>query len=506
MKKWLLAALLWLAALGAEAASGRCTFTGTVTEAGSGKGLAGVVVSDGLHCAVTDSRGHYTLVTERSEVRRLFVVTPSGYEIPFDANGAWSGFRPVDPARTKQRVDFRLTPGTEGGDFDLLIMGDPQQMSSRPHSSESWSYVTEALRTYGERAGHPLYQVFLGDMVTNEIEVPGRAEEYLQKLARTGIRSFHVPGNHDHVQSAEDYPASVAEYARIFGPYNFAVNIGAIHCIFLDTAAWKHSDKYKYDEGLNDEALCFLEEDLRYVPLDRPVMIFTHCPLTKRYGGDYPDALNADRFFALLEGRTVECWYGHIHFYSNYAYTPAELAAHAPGVKSLGSHIVGRCGGAWCCSGEVCRDGSPRGCIVLEVRGGEVSWRFHSFDARYADDCHCYLPHRFDGLGIADDAALYCNIYLWDNLWSTPEVWIGGQRAGVMEKVREAGMDSGKDPLYSYWFPIWERSGIVGFRNEPSKSYDNGHLFRFTPPEGCRACEIHYTDRWGRRYVRPLAW
>ena len=140
-------------------------------------------------------------------------------------------------------------------------------------------------------------------------------------------------------------------------------------------------------------------------------------------------------------------WYGHIHFNSNYSYTPAELAQHAPGLKLLDSHVVGRCAGNWACSGAILRDGTPRGFVLLELT------------------------------------------------------------AGTMAKVTTGGYDAAPDPLYAYWFPRWKAQNIKGFReNEHPRPYDNSHLFKFTPPAGTRTVEIRFTDRWGAPCSRTVSW
>lgn len=480
---------------------------GKVSDASDGKPMKGVVVSDGVSCAETGIGGRYRLVTDRTLPRTVFVVNPEDYEPTFGPRCTFSGWMPVDTSLRVNRCDFSLEPA-EGEKYTMLFMGDPQVMSPRPHSLAAWEWVTDRLKEYADTTQGRLYAIYLGDMVVNEIEVEGKADWYLDRLAGTGIKSFHVPGNHDHIQSAGSYAEAIPAYVKHFGPYNYAVNIGKVHYIFLDTMQqWTGEHGNRYEEGVSDEAIRFIGEDLAHVPADRPVMICTHCPMTKQHGGRIPEkAINYDRLISLLAGREVYFWYGHIHFNSFYNYSGEELAEHAPGVKSLESAIVGRVGGSWACSGETGRDGCPRGMVAMEVNPDGLSWRFRSLDVNYPDDMRLIAPGTYAPTEGISEGELLCNVYAWDGLWSLPEFWIDGKKAADFRHCTCGEYDSVADPEYAYRFPIWKSMGIQGFRNEIPKPYDNNHLFAVLPPEGVSAAEVRVTDRWGNTYCRNIEW
>lgn len=482
---------------------------GKVTDASSGKGIAGVCVSDGVQIAVTNDKGQYCLVPDISLAKNVFVIMPSGYEFSFNSYGGWADYRPIDSsASRKQLVNFPLTARKDATKCRLLLLGDPQQMSSRPHSGESWKYVCNAISKYRGGVSVPLYQISLGDMVTNEIEVKGKAEAYLDVQKTSGVGSFSVPGNHDHVQSASTYAESVAGFNKWFGPYNYAFNVAGVHCIFLDSCAWCEGGDSKYGEFFNEEAINFLEKDLALVSKDIPVLIFTHCPQTKKHGGMISTPKNSDRLFAALSGRNVDMWYGHIHFGVNYSYTASELNRYAPGVKSLNSHLVSRCGGCWACSGEVCRDGAPRGFVELDIDNGKMHWQFHSIDDNYPQTMNTQVPGQFKGENLTGikDGVLYCNVYMWDNLWSTPEIWVGGKKVATMAKCLYGSYDASYDPLYSHFYPIWKNAGKMKQRDEPAKEYDNSHLFEYAPGKDVKSVQIRVTDRWGETFTRDVKW
>lgn len=479
---------------------------GTVRDAGTGAGIADVVVSDGRQCVLTAKNGTFRFKSDDEVAANIFVVVPSEYEVPMTGNHLFGGFIPVDAATRK--YDFSLSRRTQACDhYLMLMMGDPQAMSQRPHSLEANRYIWSRMAEYAKSATLPLYQTLLGDMVTNEIEVPGRAESFMSVFAQCGIPSFALPGNHDHVQKAPTYREAISQFARHFGPYNYAVNIGKVHYIFVDNCAWCHTRSKKFSRGLNDEALAFVKADLQYVDKSTPLMICMHCPQTKGLDGAfYRVEVNKQPFIEALEGRNVHMWYGHTHMYANYVYSPEELASHAPGVSSLESHLVGRCDGCWAWSGVITEDGVPRGPLVVEVDGTDIRWNLHTVDPDFEDDFSYYVPGRFTEAQSADPKALYCNVYLWDSTWGTPEWWVNGRKVAQFERV-VTGRDATIEPYYAKLFPEWETMGVIGFRKvEYPRTSNCMHLFKVLPEEGVREGEIHLTDRWGRSYVRKVRW
>ena len=209
-----------------------------------------------------------------------------------------------------------------------------------------------------------------------------------------------------------------------------------------------------------------------------------------------------------LEGRRVNFWYGHIHYNSNYSYTASELNSKASGVKSIDSHIVSRCGGCWSCSGEICKDGTPRGFVELDIEGTESHWQFHSIDSNYPHTMNAYVPGLFKGESMVNynKDALYCNVYLWDNLWSKPEVWVDGTLIGTMDKACKSGTDAVNDPLYQHFYTIWKAQGLMEARDEPSSASENNHLFKFTPDPSVHKVQIRVKDRWGDSHSQDVEW
>ncbi len=474
-----------------------------------GTPLSGILVSDGVQIVKTAADGSYSFTTDLSVAQNVFVIMPSEYEFSANEYGGWSNHALLDISSKDQLIDFTLQPRTDSGDkYRILLLGDPQQMSSRAHSGKAWTYVCNAINAYRSSVTGPLYQISMGDMVTNEIEVQGMAEAYLATQKSSGVLTFSIPGNHDHIQKADTYYASVSGFSKWFGPYNYSFNLGKQHFIFLDSVAWDDNGGRSYYEGLNDQAINYLEKDLAYVDVNTVVHIFTHCPLTKKHNGTFPSPkYNHARMLKALAGRTVNMWYGHVHENSNYTYTEAELNSKAAGVKALHSHTVARCGGCWSCSGEIDRDGSPRGFVELDIDGTDVHWQYHSIDPNYDHTMNLHYPGQFAGedLEKVDDTFLYCNVYLWDSLWTKPEVWVNGSKVGEMTRVVYEN-DSCMEPLYQHFYKIWKAEGLMVDRDEPPTNANCNHLFKYVPESGVKKVEVRVTDRWGDAHSKEFSW
>jgi len=484
---------------------------GTVTDT-EGKPVVGAVMSDGVHFTKTDKKGHYTLKSYTKVSSCVFVIPSSEYEVPTNKYGKYNGYLSLVPQAEYQQCDFKIykrrTPCER---YSVIFQADPQSMSSRLHSVQSWDWVADKLNKFKSQFIYPVYQVILGDMVTNEMEVSGMADKFLETFKKIGLKTLFVPGNHDHVHDATNFKDATSAYVKYFGPYNYAMNIGGVHYLFLDSCAWGEGGKKSYATDFNDETIAFIKGDLAFVPMDTPIVICTHCPITQSLDGEYPhlkrNIKNYDKFIALMKGRKVNMWYGHTHINANNAYTDYELAKYAPGLVSLDSHIVGRVGGAWSCSGEITMDGAPRGVAVMEVNGKDISWRYHSLEEKYPEDFNVYTPGCFLDGGFDYGNTLFCNVYMWDEKWENPRWYENGELVGEMEKCIES-KDAANDPLYKYLYAKWDKAGLVDneVRAEPSKASYCNHLFKITPSEGVRSGEIRFRDRFGRELYRKVSW
>lgn len=211
-----------------------------------GRGVEGVVVSDGFNVTKTDAEGRYWLKTKLSRSEFVMISTPRGYDPE-----VYSGFLPkffyaLDKTAGKkevQRFDFHLTRAAND-DYTLLVVAD-EHVSGRvidipPGSGnviapvDSVQFRNDFMPRLVEYADSlmrrmPVYGLNLGDMTHSEYWFRNKTgmPEYLRLAKDTPFLMYHVIGNHDHCHKYENDYEAEAEYRKYFGPtyYSFSAPI-----------------------------------------------------------------------------------------------------------------------------------------------------------------------------------------------------------------------------------------------------------------------------------------
>ena len=126
------------------------------------------------------------------------------------------------------------------------------------------------------------------------------------------------------------------------------------------------------EQGLTDEIMEWLRNDLSYVTRSAVLMVAAHSPMTKlRTGGSRTTAAKhfADYTALFAEFAQAHIWSGHTHKTFNYNYPRSSE------LYPIEEHTVARSTGElWTNEYEV--GGTPRGYTVVEVDGDNVSWYF----------------------------------------------------------------------------------------------------------------------------------
>lgn len=461
------------------------TVKGIVINSQTREPLSGVMVSDGRLCTLTGDDGIYYLPTDLTTQRCVFVCVPPEFEVPMNSSNCFNAWKSLVTGTVKDvyTVNFSLTPRKEPvGKYQIIFCGDPQ-IRTTDQSIPSYEYVVQGLAEFSAGAAVPQYMINLGDLVFNEVSIYNTYKRYLSTAA---IPSFNLPGNHDHdPEKLTEYDA-ISEYIKALGPNNYSVNIGDIHYIFLDSVAWGDSDTEDYESGFNEEALEFLENDLKYVSKDTPLFICTHIPMSKTSYNFGQGRYNFDRFNDLIAGYNVHAWYGHYHINYFYSYTAEDIAAGRTKAASFESHIVVRCAGALSVDKELSSDGVPRGFVVTDIDGKNVTWHYKTVGEYENEQLRVYTPD------MTGEECVYANVYLWDNKWGDVEWWEDGVKKGNMVKA------DGTDPMYVILF---RENGSVG--STPTEN-DTRHLFRYTPSKDAVSGEVRVTDRFGTTWVQKV--
>ncbi len=330
-------ALLFMSTTPAFAA--KKSITGTVTC--DGKGVAGVVVTDGINMTKTDEKGVYALPTKVKDPHCQFVhiSIPSGYEVERVGN-APQFYKRVDPKAKKQSFNFKLTK-VDQSVYSVLALGDhhlTDVYAKRADHTGVKKYKEEVvpfMREYAAQCGHPVYMVALGDMTQTSTRPGWKGREkgysFSDYMADTKVDFpiFNAIGNHDHnhapkgeVFNDETVYLSRADFNRELGPEYYSFTLGREHYVVIDNTFvitkdsgptndpnatkgyWYRLDTYQHNWLAQDIAA------LDKSKIDR-IVVLAHCGLFG-YAGK-KQQMDLEKVLDYFKGYEVVALIGHHH-------------------------------------------------------------------------------------------------------------------------------------------------------------------------------------------------
>jgi hypothetical protein len=262
-------------------------------------GVAGVVVSNQLDVARTDSAGRYALAGPGHGV--VFVSVPDGWR-------ARERFWRAAPAPGGAPLDFALERAPRVDAFTFVHASDTHLDSASLPRTTRLRALVDSVR--------PAFVLITGDLVRDALRV---SEEralagyrmFERERARFGAPVWTVPGNHELLGIngaasliAREHPLrGRGLYRAVFGPDYYSFTYGGVHFVGLATA---DDDGDQYFGHVDADQLAWLARDLAAVPAGTPVVTFDHIPLVTAAGalGGYDDAPPAPTL-ARVGGRTV---------------------------------------------------------------------------------------------------------------------------------------------------------------------------------------------------------
>ena len=128
-----------------------------------GKGVAGVVVSDGYEVVQTDSDGVYQFKSDKYH-GYVFISVPSGYEAVSEGVFPMIHQQLAKSKDQVERVDFPLVQAPGQENHTMLIFGD-MHMANRTSDARQFSDFTADVNEYlASYAGRKTYAMTMGDM------------------------------------------------------------------------------------------------------------------------------------------------------------------------------------------------------------------------------------------------------------------------------------------------------------------------------------------------------
>jgi 3',5'-cyclic AMP phosphodiesterase CpdA len=333
----------------------------------SGRGIAGVMVSNGRDIAVTGPDGVFSLPANDDDL--IFPIKPSGWTTTYASGGVPNFARRAGDGP----IDFALRRSDEPTAFDVLLFADTQ-----PSNATELGYFRDEI--VSAALGVPAaFGIHHGDVVGDDLTLYGR---YLDMLGALRMPWHHCPGNHDRDSAARDNGAAFATWRRVFGPTHYAFEYGPATFILLNNVDVSRPEGYRGYIG--PEQLAFVDNVLRHTPADRLIVVSMHIPLTSFNAPHDPRETTADAraLLATLSARpNTVSFAGHSHT------TEHHYLGRTEGFDRDDPHhhhVLTAASGSWWgglvdergIPSALSRDGSPNGYHVLSVSGTDYATRF----------------------------------------------------------------------------------------------------------------------------------
>ena len=460
---------------------------GKVTLA-DGTPIVGVVVSDGLQCVATGIDGTYSMTGDLSKSNSVFISLPSGYEVEV-RHSIPQIFKKIRRNEKAVKADFVLSKtGRDMSEYTIAMIGDAQMRGlGYDNSGEQFRDVVipDMEKLKGENKN--FYAMHLGDVVYN---IMSGYFDYVDICSKASFPIFNMIGNHDFVPgSSYDQRLGTACYESYIGPTYYSFDIGDVHYIVLnDILKDFPSFDAKYTSGITDEQICWLENDLKFVPKNKTIAVCAHSLLFMK--GNAKREKHYRNFYALrdmlAEYGKVYAWAGHSHVNWGGDY---QWDGH-----SFPAVTVARCNGNLRTNKEITADGQPNGYMVVSVKGGDMQWYYKSVGQDKERQMTVYSPAR------TQDGYVKANIYNYTKgFWQVPQWYENGVLVGELEQFAEPDLD---------YVESFEKikANLKGWALKFSNPKNSRYMFRIKPSEGVRKGEVRVTDNFGVTYTQTVEW
>ena len=440
-----------------------------------GKGVAGVVVTDGIDCTTTAYDGTYSLEGKRG-VRHVYISVPAGYKVDCADVTIPQFYQPFTTDKTVYDFELKKNP-LDNGRHVFTVQADAQ-MTTEGEVAEYSDFLKdhdEFLKPYKGKVD--VFGLDVGDIVGDS---PQLYPLYIKATGQTGLPIYRAMGNHDMTHGGRTFEYSYSTFEDTFGPIYYSFNKGKAHYVMLDNVFYVNRD-YQYIGYIDERTLAWLEQDLSYVPKDHVVFVMMHIPSSyepKLKWNDLDSNLtsNVRGLFDLLEGRQAHLITGHTHFNHNVVFN-----------DSLMEHNTAAVCGIWW-KADICCDGTPRGFGFYEVNGTDVKWIFKS--AGYPADYQMRVYPA--GSDKEHPAEIIANVWNYDPQWKVE--WLeDGKVMGEMQQY------TGFDPETVRRCADREKMVYAW-----AKAEKTAHLFKARPVNPGAALEVRATDRFGNVYTQKI--
>ncbi|MGV8091922.1 MAG: calcineurin-like phosphoesterase C-terminal domain-containing protein [Mangrovibacterium sp.] len=351
-------------------------------------------------------------------------------------------------------------------------MADPQVKTGADYTR----LQTETIPDIKEEATkhNVCYGITLGDIV---FDTPDMMNSMKSLFPTSGVKFFHVIGNHDHYQETTNDADAIKNYENCFGPTNYSFNRGNAHIIVMDDVIY--TAKQAYTGGFTADQISWLKSDLQYVPKNKLVIVCVHIPIRNQ------SSISRYReFYSALAG------YNEVHIMSGHTHYNQNMVVDAGG-HEIYEHVQGAaCGAWWTCT--INSDGTPNGYGVYEIRDNKIENWFYK-PAKYDDhfQIRMYPAYSFND----NSGHIIANVWNSDDSWKV-ELFEDGVKTGDMVRYTDY-----EKCAYQFFKSLGKAeptttNGVTDWFRRPD------HLYRLVPRSSTSFIEIKVTDRFGTVYTQ----
>lgn len=257
----------------------------------SEKGMAGVVVSDGVEVVTTDKEGHYSIATESSRV--LFVSLPGDHF----ANGDF--YRRLSGRTSGEMINFPLIKHKTKKTVKFVFFTDPHVTPEPKYNAIAG--MQSAIKHMNRQK--PAFFLSGGDLVDEadrvcEPEARKRFDLYRRLSGGFNAPLFNSIGNNDNygiylegvggdtcIVGEKDPSYGPGMYREYFGPDYYSFNYSEYHFIIFNTIeiTWtvaSSGDTVRtYYGNISQEQIDWAKKDLQHVSRETPIILVGHIPL-----------------------------------------------------------------------------------------------------------------------------------------------------------------------------------------------------------------------------------
>ena len=488
-----------------------------------GRGVAGVIVSDGFNCVKTDSHGRYKMKRD-SLARFIYYSVPADCEVPtHSATDRTAYFYQTVSKKKVYNFTLRRLPGGKETHYKMIVIGDPQVTNAySPYytspndnpikKSDVERFTTQTMADIKQTikslpAGTPIYGLSMGDDVQYYGGYNAKLERQIrQALGSSEMRLFSVIGNHDQDGKA----LYRRKWEENFGPTDFSFNRGDVHYVCINNCFFHRGMAYYSPGELRERQVKWLKQDLALTPKDMKVVLCYHIPFTfgnapfskakplsnANEQGHYSSS-RLSLLLSLLKpfkgGYELFC--GHTHFACNHEinYQGEDVMEHC--------HAAA-CGNIWQSNINIC--GTPNGYYVYSFVGTSISNCYYK--GTFWDKSKQMTIFRaqtdFNGEKYARDWQLANNRnILVANVFNATSHW----RVVAVEDGKEYLMrrisSKGQDAFAAGYHHKYSESVSYRFVSKGNGYLIMNHLYYYTPRNPNAKIIIKASDPYGNTYT-----